>query len=120
MKSATAYYLLLLYATVMIRPFLPLLADAWFHSFNLAVHLATVHAQFGKDHLDAAFAKKTSDQEMGRHEKNTRTEDPVPAHVVTKPLVSIPLPTLTLDLHLLQHTSNLASVCLVILGPPPR
>ena len=57
MKSTIAYYLLLLYLTVMIHPILPIVCDAWSHAFSEINHLAIVHAKYGSHHVEMALAK---------------------------------------------------------------
>jgi hypothetical protein len=44
MKFAIAYYLLLIYSTVILKPLIPVAEDALFHCFAEAYHIASVHA----------------------------------------------------------------------------
>lgn len=60
MRFSLAYYLLLLYTTVIIKPLLPIAADAWDHAFAEAKHIATVHARYGKNHLEKEISSETS------------------------------------------------------------
>jgi len=82
MKFATAYYLLLIYTTVTLKPLIPVAEDALFHCFAEAYHVATVHAIEGKDHVkkemaasgaaDASPKKQQADKsEQSIHEATT-------------------------------------------------
>lgn len=52
MKADIAYYLLLLYLTVILKPLIPLVSDLLSHGFNEIEHMATVHAKYGSHHLE--------------------------------------------------------------------
>ena len=56
MKSPAAYYLFLLYCTLMVRCAMPVACDAFSHLFNEEAHIATVHAVYGSHHLQAEVA----------------------------------------------------------------
>ena len=61
MKFAIAYYLLLIYTTVILKPLIPVAEDALFHCFAEAYHVATVHAIYGNNHVDIALADDAKD-----------------------------------------------------------
>lgn len=61
MRFTTAYYLLLLYSLVMFRPMMPLVGDVMSHVFAEAIHIATVHAKYGSNHLEKEMGKTASD-----------------------------------------------------------
>ncbi len=61
MKFAAAYYLLLIYLTVILQPLIPIAEDELFHCFADAYHVATVHAKYGNNHVDIALANDTDD-----------------------------------------------------------
>ena len=56
MRFTTAYYVILLYLTVIFRPLVPLVNDALSHIFIDSKHIATVHAVSGDNHLEKEMA----------------------------------------------------------------
>lgn len=82
MRFPIAYYLLLIYLTMMARPFLPLLSDVWSHTFSETIHIAKVHARYGANHLEKELA--AAEKENNNASKNTagvKTTEPVPVHL---------------------------------------
>ena|SRR3569833_515250 len=80
MRFSTAYYLLLLYLTVMLKPLMPLMCDAWDHAFAEANHIATIHARYGANHAEKAVA--TGEQnDTNKNQNTTKTNETVPVHV---------------------------------------
>ena len=61
MKFAIAYYLLLIYATVILKPLIPVVEDVLIHCFAEAYHVATVHAKYGNNHLEKELANTNDD-----------------------------------------------------------
>lgn len=61
MKFAIAYYLLLIYLTVMLQPLIPIAEDALSHCFAEAYHVATIHAKYGNNHVEIALANDAKD-----------------------------------------------------------
>ena len=81
MRVPIAYYLLLLYVTVMFKPLVPIVSDAISHTFSEAIHIATVHAIYGSNHLEKELSNTTSDNTNSKHQNSSSAEDPVPVHV---------------------------------------
>lgn len=81
MKFTTAYYLLLMYVTVIFKPFVPVIIDIWEHAFNEVEHVCTVHAVYGEKHADAEFGKAGAENENSKNESTVHSQEPVPAHV---------------------------------------
>ena len=82
MKFPIAYYLLLLYLTVILRPLLPLASDAWGHTFNEAIHIATVHAKYGANHLQSVLADNAAQNNSNGKTQNTiKFGEDVPVHL---------------------------------------
>ncbi|MEP6596589.1 MAG: hypothetical protein ABJA71_11620 [Ginsengibacter sp.] len=82
MRSPAAYYMMLLYVTVMIKPLIPIMQDAWSHEFNEIEHLSCVHAKYGNNHLQKELGTE-SDNDEGKNQNSLRSEDQVPFHVLT-------------------------------------
>ncbi|MBE7170107.1 MAG: hypothetical protein INR73_05925 [Williamsia sp.] len=57
MKSATAYYLLLIYLAASCKPLTIWVSDLMAHAFFEQEHLTTMHHQQGKDHVHYQIAK---------------------------------------------------------------
>lgn len=81
MKFITAYYLLLVYVTVICKPFVPVMTDVWDHAFNEVEHVCTVHAVYGEKHADAEVGKTGAENENGKNESTLHSQEPVPVHV---------------------------------------
>ena len=82
MRSAIAYYMMILYATVMFKPLIPIVKDKLSHTFAEAIHIATVHAIYGADHLQKDVDQTSSDTANGKHQ-NSNNEDQAQVHVST-------------------------------------
>ena len=120
LKSATAYYLLLLYLTVLFKPLIPIIEDAWSHTFNMAEHLSTVHVHQGKNHLNAALANSAADLDGSKHQKSLQSESQVTVHIYT------PAYRMTHCLDLIKSTYSPLQVYffppayISVQGPPPK
>src|SRR6476619_1477623 len=77
MKFATAYYLLLIYATVMLKPLIPVAEDALFHCFAEAYHVATVHVLEGKDHVEKEMAASGAEDATPKNQQSYKAEQPI-------------------------------------------
>jgi hypothetical protein len=64
----------------MLKPLIPLVSDATAHALNEAIHISTVHARYGSNHLEVELANETSPSENGKTESSVRSEDPFPLH----------------------------------------
>ena len=82
MRVPIAYYLMLLYVTVMFKPLVPIVSDALSHTFSEAIHIATVHAIYGSNHLENELSTTSTDTNS-KHQNSISTEDQVPVHVST-------------------------------------
>ncbi len=81
MRIPIAYYLMLLYVTVMLKPLIPIVSDALSHTFSEAIHIATVHAIYGSNHLEKELSDTSPDNASNKHQSNANTEDQVQAHL---------------------------------------
>ena len=65
MNKILSYFLLCIYATIMIKPIMPTIVDVFAHIFNYSEHMATVHFENGKYHVhyDYIEAAKNNTQE---------------------------------------------------------
>lgn len=76
MKQNIAYYLLLLYLTVLFRPLAPVIGDSAAHFFAAAYHEAMVHARFGAHHVDKEVADGAAENSNTKQLAPARTDEP--------------------------------------------
>ncbi|MEP7375420.1 MAG: hypothetical protein ABI675_18630 [Chitinophagaceae bacterium] len=82
MKSTVAYYLMLLYVTVMLKPLIPIVSDWWQHEFNEMEHLSQVHAIYGNQHLQQGIADTGADNDHSKNQSTLNSEDQVAFHLL--------------------------------------
>ncbi|MGI8951381.1 MAG: hypothetical protein ACR2FN_07325 [Chitinophagaceae bacterium] len=80
MKFAAAYYVMLLYVSVMFKPLIPIAIDAWSHTFAEAEHINEVHLKYGNDHLEKELAD-TNSGENNKDQNTVKSEDAAPVHI---------------------------------------
>ena len=109
---------MLLYCTVMLKPLLPLINDAWSHSFAEASHIMTVHAKYGSNHLSKELAKGS---DASNKNQNTLTsQEQVFVHLLTGET------KYTFTLNFLNknynpyNPSSFPSIFIFKEGPPPK
>lgn len=81
MKSPSAYYLLLLYLTLMLKPLIPIISDAWSHEFKEIEHISSVHLKYGSHHLQNELADTSSDNNEGKNQNTLKVENEVSFHI---------------------------------------
>lgn len=99
---------------------MPILEDAWSHTFNMAEHLSTVHAHQGKNHLDAALADKASDMNADKNQKTIHLEEQYTSHICI-PVYKFGFSYSKPNKH--YSTAKLHKVVAVFIlkqGPPPK
>jgi hypothetical protein len=65
----------------MFKPIMPLVSDAWSHTFAEAMHIATVHAKYGANHLEQQLASSQKDNPDNSKNQNTvKAAEPVPKY----------------------------------------
>ena len=117
MRVPIAYYLMLLYCTVMFKPLIPIVKDTISHTFAEAIHIATVHAIYGANHLQ----KEISQEEKESNRSNSLS-------VENSVLVHIPVSELQFDFDLYNSPNNypakvsqsIPAVLILKAGPPPK
>ncbi|HRI21944.1 MAG TPA: hypothetical protein PLA68_13375 [Panacibacter sp.] len=81
MKFTIAYYLMLLYITVIFKPLIPFISDAASHFFDDAIHIATVHAIYGDNHIEKELAASGSAEDNNKNQGTLKVQEPVPVHI---------------------------------------
>lgn len=117
MRVPIAYYLMLLYVTVMFKPLIPIVNDTLSHIFSEAIHIATVHAIYGSNHLEKELSKNS---ENGNHQTSLATEENVLVHVVTNELQYDFNLNSTGKIYRANKSYTLNSVFISKAGPPPK
>lgn len=118
MKFAIAYYLLLIYATVIAKPILPVAEDILLHCFAEAYHIATVHANEGKDHVEKEMADSGKDDASSKDQKADKAGQTIYEAVVDLTFSFInPYP---LIYHYSFLNESLSKIYIAYINPPPR
>ena len=121
MKFPIAYYLLLLYLTVMLKPLMPVISDAWDHTFAESIHIATVHAKYGANHLQSVLADNASENNANSKNQNTvKSSEVVPAHLVENECASMFTSNNTCSTFNPLPVNKCVSVFLAMHLPPPK
>ena len=119
MRFSTAYYLFLIYLTVVFQPLIPIICDAVDHTFEDAVHVATVHAKYGANHVELELASYGSDKNNKDHNA-VRTEEMVQSHFAEDEY-SINLPATNIyTKYFMSSFLNLSHVFISKQSPPPK
>ncbi len=119
MRFTIAYYILLLYLTVMFQPLIPIAYDAWSHAFAEAYHISTVHAKYGSHHLEVSMAK-ANENDNSKNQNSVKAEDQAPVHVSQNEYnYKFCLTPLAIQFSSIQQ-SKLLSVFILKHTPPPK
>ena len=110
---------MLIYTTVMLKPLMPIASDCYAHAFNGMSHIATVHAQFGSNHLQKEMEDMTKG-DSGKAGNVTKNITEVPVQVVIDEVVDINFPN-NASLDYFSFFLHFFPVSyLALLGPPPK
>lgn len=119
MKSPSAYYLLLLYTTLMIQPLIPIIMDEWSHQFNEMEHITRVHMRYGSNHLEKEIFETENDNK-NKESGASKSENQLPFHLFYgKKILNLSLEFVTIHYNkfLLQ---KLPVLFLPVNLPPPK
>ena len=121
MKFALAYYLLLLYATVILKPLIPVAEDSLEHCFAEAYHIATVHAKYGNNHLEKQVADTNDNNDNSKNNKNVLREDDAASVHVVSVISNHYLEIINAQKsYVLQPISSIQKIILSKIYPPPK
>src|SRR4051812_12394578 len=81
MRYPGAYYLPLLYATFVFQPLFLVAEDILSHTFAGAIHIATVHAKYGNNHVEVELAQTSSDNDCGKNHDSQKSEEQTSVHI---------------------------------------
>ena len=111
MKIFLSYLLLCIYATIMIKPVMPTIADSFAHILNYSEHIATVHYEDGKYHVHHEYieaAKKNSHGDIPYNNTLKKT-DSSNEHIMLMTLPGLSTPAVPQD-----HLNSIARYLPVI------
>ena len=118
MKFAAAYYLLLIYSTVILKPLIPVAEDALMHCFGEAWHIATVHAAEGSNHVEKEISASGANDDSSKNQKTDKTEQAIHETAINYALIPLnPCPSISDYAFLKESISN---IYIDFINPPPR
>jgi len=120
LKSTTAYYLLLLYITVSVKPLLPIVSDWYQHEFNKIEHLACVHIVYGSHHLQHEIAENSSDTDHNKNQNNSKSDDQISFHIIVAQYKNEHNPVPSGIQFKTPKILKLSSAVILVDGPPPK
>lgn len=120
MKSPTAYYLMLLYITVMLKPLIPIISNVWSHEFNEIEHISTIHAKYGSHHLQKELAASGTDNENSKNQGILKSDIQYSFHVLTDAFECIFTPQKIHSQYLFFLLNKLPLVHIFNQSPPPK
>ncbi|MEO8764053.1 MAG: hypothetical protein ABI416_07190 [Ginsengibacter sp.] len=120
MRHPIAYYMMLLYVTVMFKPIIPLVSDAFSHVFSESVHIATVHAMYGSNHLEKDLGNTSSENSNNKHQAGSNSEENTTVHVSSNNFLFIFSVPVINDLFPGLEFIKLTVGFISKLTPPPR
>ncbi len=81
LKFQIAYYLVLLYLTVILNSLIPFISDAWSHEFNVIEHISSVHVKYGVNHLHKELSDTNSGNEQSKNQSVVKFDNQVSLHI---------------------------------------
>jgi len=102
----------------MFKPLIPIIKDKISHTFAEAIHIATVHAMYGSNHLQKEVSQASG--ETNNNHQSVNTEETVPVHLMAKELcLDINLIRFS-RLYLTDRHYTITPVYISKVGPPPK
>jgi hypothetical protein len=119
LRFTAAYYLFLIYITVIAKPLIPIVADAFHHEFDGLEHISLVHAVYGENHLQKELAD-TAANEQGKNQNSVKFQDDVSFHLVYLEMQHHFAINISKAKYLLFKPCKLPLVFISQQGPPPK
>jgi hypothetical protein len=118
MKFAAAYYLLLIYSTVILKPLIPVAEDALMHCFGEAWHIATVHAAEGSNHVEKEISASGANDDSSKNQKTDKTEQAIHETAINYALIPLnPCPSIR---DYAFRKESVTNIYIDFINPPPR
>ena len=109
---------MLAYTLLMIKPILPVIADAMAHSFWKSQHILTVHEVNGKFHVHKELVKASKDDEKRKQHTGNKFENSDYVHVPYAAISVVVFPA-TISIYA-TYKSNYTSFHVNSDYPPPK
>jgi len=117
MKQRIAYYFLLIYTLVLLKPIIATIQDGLSHLFAEAIHIATVHAKYGSNHLQREVGDLGSNS--GRNHAVSPPEESFSPHINANEIIFFYCSLISPDFPMIRNP-ELLCVILSRQGPPPK
>lgn len=97
-----------------------MISDAYNHAFSESIHLSTIHAKYGSNHLESTLAKAGADNDNNKNQKGLRADQPFLVHLNwEQPFYDFSIDKLN-NHYSLFKLFRLPSTLLGKFAPPPR
>lgn len=120
MKFSVAYYLVLLYLLVLLKPLIPLIADTWNHEFNNLTHISLIHAKYGNNHLQKELSETASDKKGDKKQHIVNSPVDVSFHLVQPDLNFTFFEAVNNPIYLIFNFEATSFIFIQNQGPPPK
>jgi hypothetical protein len=120
LKAPAAYYLMLLYITVMLKPLLPIVQDWYGHEFNPIAHEIQVHMVYGSHHLDKDLAESSSNDDQSQSNHSEKSQDQVSHHLVADEYKYGNSSISSINKFLIFDCHKLLAIFIAKQAPPPK
>lgn len=99
---------------------IPIIGDELAHAFNGEIHISTIHAKYGSDHLEADLARTESANENTKNHNIINMQDEVSIHVFSHPFTCDFLSTEINENYPALKLSHLPVIFISLNSPPPE
>lgn len=104
----------------MFQPLIPLICDAFAHTFENELHIATVHVHYGNNHLETALIEANTEGKSEESHAALNSEEPFPVHFAKDSCAIIFTVTDIPVKHAVANLSLLSFVFIAKQFPPPK
>lgn len=102
----------------MFKPLIPIIKDKISHTFAEAIHIATVHAIYGSNHLQKEVSQASG--ETNNNHQSVNTEETVPVHLIANELRLYVNLIRFSRLYRIDKHYTITPVYISKVGPPPK
>ena len=117
MRHTTAYFLFLIYTTILLGQVVPILSDALSHTFAKAIHIATVHARYGSNHLGKELENTNQNSNKNNSTKSTESFE---VHILAEETIYNFYQEENVTDFISCNVQNLPAVFISTTSPPPK
>ena len=100
---------------------MPFIEDSFSHTFKEAIHIATVHALYGNNHLQKEVLENTTDNQTSKHHNGgINEESQVQAHMLLATFFNITPINIKITFYLIFKDSQIRNGFILKFSPPPN